>query len=178
MSDGVGQAKLDLGSSSGFLGAGPSRGRWLWAEGGDHGQCDHISGEALHLAWILLSKPHFNGVLFLSPPWRLLGAVTRALLQMKLAAARVQLWRKFLWRVPDGVRSTARAADGGSQPRWTWWRALRRLQRALVSLTETPQHGKLLLKLQSSAISSCPCDFHPPEAMGLRAESSFPQPAP
>lgn len=53
-------------------------------------------------------------------------------------AVPAQLWRKFLWRVPDGMRSTAKAADGGSQPRWTWWRALCRLQRALESLTETP----------------------------------------
>ena len=103
--------------------------------------------------------------------------MARALLQRKLAAAQAWLWRKFPWRVPDGVRSAAKAAEGGSQPRWTWWRALRRLQRALVSLTETPQYGKLLLKLQSSAISSLPCDFHPPQAMGLRADSGFPQPA-
>lgn len=84
------------------------------------------------------------------------------------------LWRKFPWRVPDGVRSAAKAADGGSQPRWTGWRALRRLQRALMLLTETPQYGKLLLEIQSSTISSHSCDFHPTQATGLRVDSALP----
>ncbi|XP_072735812.1 gamma-enolase isoform X1 [Ciconia boyciana] len=35
------------------------------------------------------------------------------------------------------MRNAAKVADGGSQSRWTWWRALHRLQRALMSLTET-----------------------------------------
>lgn len=73
MSGGVGQARLDLGLSSGFLRAGPNRGRWMCAEGCDHGQRDHISREALRLAPGLAVKDHFNGVLLLSPPWRLLG---------------------------------------------------------------------------------------------------------
>ncbi|XP_075366809.1 gamma-enolase isoform X1 [Mycteria americana] len=63
--------------------------------------------------------------------------MARALLQRKLAAAQAQLWRKSPQRVPDGMRSAAKVADGGSQSRWTWWRAPHRLQRALVSLTET-----------------------------------------
>lgn len=77
VSDGVGQARLDLGSSFGFLGAGPTRGRWMWAERWDHRQHDHVSREALHLARLLRSLPRVDslgtnftlmGVLFLSPP--------------------------------------------------------------------------------------------------------------
>lgn len=175
-SDGVGQARLDLGLSFGFLGAGPTRGRWMWAEGWDHGRHDHVSREALHLARLLRSLPRvgslgsqldFNGgpVPLFPLPGGCWG-MARALLQRKLAAARARLRRKFPRRVPDGVRSAAKAADGGSQPRWTWWRALRRLQRALVSLNESPQYGKLSLKLQSRAISSRLCVFHPPQARG------------
>lgn len=136
---------------------------------------DHISREALHLARVLLSKITLMGSCS-SLPCGGRWDMARALLQRKLAAARARLWRKFPRRVPDGVRSAAKAADGGSQPRWTWWRVLRRLQRALVLPTETPQYGKLFLKLQSSVISSCPCDFHPPKAMGSGAHSGFPQP--
>lgn len=176
VSDGVGQARLDLGSSFGFLGAGPTGGRWMWAERWDHRQHDHVSREALHLARLLRSLPRVDslgtnftlmGVLFLSPPLpEAAWGMARALLQRKLAAARARLRRKFPRRVPDGVRSAAKAADGGSQPRWTWWRALRRLQRALVPLNESPQYGKLLLKLQSRAISSRLCVFRPPQARG------------
>lgn len=176
MSDEVGQARLDLGFSFGFLGAGPNRGRWTWAEGCDHGQHDHISREALHLARVLLSKVTLTGSCSSLPCGGCWG-MARALLQRKLTAAPARLWRKFPQRVPDGMRSAAKAADGGFQPRWTWWRVLCRLQRALVSLTETPQYGKLLLELQSSAISSRLCRFHPPQAMGSSADSGFPQPA-
>lgn len=82
MSDGVGQARLDLGLSFGFLRAGPTRGRWMWGERWDHRQHDHVSREALHLARLLRSLPrvdslvlHFNGgpVPLFPPAPRLLG---------------------------------------------------------------------------------------------------------
>lgn len=151
VSDGAGRAGLDLGLSFGFPPAGLNTGPWMWAEGCDQGQLGHISREAPHLAQVVLSKSTLIGScssVFCGGCW----GMARALLQRKLAAAQARLWRKFLQRVPDGMRSAAKAADGGSQPTWTWWRSLCRLQRALVSLTETPHYGKL--KPQCNAVIS------------------------
>lgn len=97
MSDGVGRAKLDLGFSFGFLRAGPNRGRWPRAEGWDRGQYDHVSREALQLAWIwhCCQNPTLTGS---SAPLPHGGywAMTRALPPRKLAAAQARLPRKFL----------------------------------------------------------------------------------
>lgn len=90
MQDGLGQARLDLGLSFGFLGAGPNRGSWMWAEG-----CDHLSREALHLARVLLSKIVVMGSCFSLPHGGCWG-MARALLQRKLAAVWARLRRKFL----------------------------------------------------------------------------------
>lgn len=74
----------------------------------------------------------------------------------KLTAVQAWLWRKLLQCGPDGVRSTASAAEGDPSPDGHCGGPCLGSSVPWFSPTEPLQHHKLLLKLQNSVISPHP----------------------